>query len=159
LPVVEWLQQRRETVPCDQPAPIHFDFHPANVMLRPDETAVVLDWSWFDISDARFDLAWTLVLVSSYEGSSWRDRILQTYEQVNGAPVEQIEYFEVYACMRRLFSIVASITGGAEKMGLDPNAVESMKGQVFSHHWVYDLLIERTGIHIPEVAKMLAMIS
>ncbi len=159
LPVVEWMQQRRETVPCDQPALIHFDFHPANVMLRPDETAVVLDWSWFDISDARFDLAWTLVLVSSFEGSSWRDRILQTYEQVNGAPVKQIEYFEVYACMRRLFSIVASITGGAEKMGLDPNAVESMKGQMFSHHWVYDLLIERTGIHIPEVEEMFATIS
>ena len=78
LPIISWLQERRGDVPCDQPAPIHFDFHPGNILLRPDGTAVVLDWSSFEISDARFDLAWTMVLVGSYEGAIWRERILQT---------------------------------------------------------------------------------
>ena len=159
LPIVSWLQDRRDDVPCDQPAPIHFDFHPANILLRPDGTAVVLDWSGFEISDARFDLAWTLVLVSSYEGAVWRERILGTYEHQMGAPIQQIEYFEVYACVRRLFSIVASIQGGADKLGMNPNAVALMKEQKYAHRRVYDLLLERTGIRVSEVEKLFEALS
>jgi len=159
LPVVSWLQNRRDAVPCDQPSPIHFDFHPANILLRPDGTAVVLDWSSFDISDARFDLAWTLVLVSSYEGAAWRDKILKTYNRQLGIAVKQIEYFEVFACVRRLFSIVASIQGGADKLGMDPNAVALMKEQMYAHRRVYDLLIERTGIRVSEVERMFEAVS
>ena len=158
-PIVEWLRDRRDEVPCDQPSPIHFDFHPANMMLRPDGTAVVLDWSSFDISDARFDLAWTLVLVSSYEGAAWRENILGVYEERLGATVQQIEYFEVYACVRRLFSIVASIQGGAEKLGMDPSAVALMKEQMYAHRRVYNLLLERTGIRVNEVESMFESLS
>ena len=101
-----------------------------------------------------------MVLVSSYEGDAiWRERILQTYEQVLGAPVEQIEYFEVYACLRRLFSIVASIQGGAEKLGMDSSAVAIMKEQMFAHRRVYEILLEKTGVHVPEVEEMLTMFS
>ena len=108
---------------------------------------------------ARFDLAWTLVLVSSYEGAVWRERILQTYEHLLGAAVQQIEYFEVYACVRRLFSIVASIQGGADKLGMDPNAVALMKEQMYAHRRVYDLLIKRTGIRVSEVERMFEAVS
>jgi len=159
LPVVDWLRDRRDGVPCDQPSPIHFYFHPANVFLRPDGSAVVLDWSGFEISDARFDLAWTLVLFSSYEGAAWRERILNTYERHIGTPVKQIAYFEVFACVRRLFSIVASIQGGADKLGMDPNAVALMKEQMFAHRRVYDLLLKRTGIRVREVERMFAAVS
>jgi len=159
LPVVDWLRDRRDDVPCDQPSPIHFDFHPANILLRPDGSAIVLDWSGFDISDARFDLSWTLVLVSSYEGAIWRERILGTYELLLGKPVSQIEYFEVYACVRRLFSIVASIQGGADKLGMDPNAVSLMKEQMYAHRRVYDLLLERTDIRVSEVERMFEAVS
>jgi len=119
----------------------------------------VLDWSGFEISDARFDLAWTLVLVSSYEGAVWRERILGTYEHQMGAPIQQIEYFEVYACVRRLFSIVASIQGGADKLGMNPNAVVLMKEQKYAHRRVYDLLLERTGIRVSEVEKLFEALS
>ena len=159
LPVVSWLRDRRDDVPCDQPCPIHFDFHPANILLRPDGSAVVLDWSGFEISDARFDLAWTMVLVSSYEGAIWRERILDAYEHQIDAPIQQIEYFEVFACVRRLFSIVASVQGGADKLGMDPNAVSLMKEQMYAHRRVYDLLIERTGIRVREVERMFESVS
>jgi len=159
LPVIHWLQDRRDEVPCDQPAPIHFDFHPANILLRPDGTAVVLDWSGFEISDARFDLAWTMVLVSSYEGAVWREKILQTYERLIGIPVKRIEYFQVYACVRRLAIVIASIQGGAEMMGMAPNAVTLMKQQMFAHQNVYGLLTEKTGIRVGEVEDMFALFS
>ncbi len=159
LPVVDWLKERRDEVSCDRPAPIHFDFHPANILLQPDGTAVVLDWSGFDISDARFDLAWTMVLVSSYEGVIWRNRILQTYERLLGAPVKQITFFEVFACVRRLFSVIVSLQGGAEKLGMDPNAVTLIKEQMDAHQRVYDRLVEITGVRLAEVEGMFASFS
>ncbi len=53
--------------PCYHP--VHWDYHPGNVLLRDDSSAVVIDWTQIDVSDPRFDLAWTLLLVSSYEGA------------------------------------------------------------------------------------------
>jgi len=156
-PVLSWLQDRRDDVPCDQPVPIHFDFHPGNIMLRPDGTAVVLDWSGFEITDARFDLAWSLVLFSSYEGAAWRGRILKTYERLLGEQVDQLDYFEVYACARRLFTIVTSIQGSSDKMGMNPDAVTLMKKQMFAHQRVYDMLKEKTGICVGEIEDMLAL--
>lgn len=156
-PIIKWLQDRRNAVPCDQPAIIHFDFHPGNILLQPDGKAVVLDWSGFDISDSRLDLASTLVLFSSYEGAAWRERILNTYERLLGGPVKQIEYFEVYACARRLLSIVISMQGDIAKLGMNPDAVTLMKEQMFAHQRVYKLLRERTDIRVGEVENILAM--
>lgn len=159
LPLIGWLQERREVMICESPSLIHFDFHPANIMLRSDGTAVVLDWSGFNISDARLDLAWTLVLMNAYGGTDSRNNTLQAYQRLLGSSVKQINYFEVFACVRRLFSIVGSIQGGAEKMGMDASAVTLMKEQMFAHRRVYELLIEETGIHVPEVEGMFTMFS
>jgi aminoglycoside phosphotransferase (APT) family kinase protein len=65
LPIVAWLEERREAVPCLQPSLVHGDFHPNNILLREDGSAVVIDWAGLQASDARFDLAWTLLLVST----------------------------------------------------------------------------------------------
>jgi aminoglycoside phosphotransferase (APT) family kinase protein len=43
LRILEWLEARRDQVPCLRPAPVHGDYHPANVLLRDDGSAVVLD--------------------------------------------------------------------------------------------------------------------
>ena len=62
---LKWLEARRDSVPCVQPTIIHYDFHPANILIREDGSAVVIDWSQFDVSDRRFDLAWTMLLVGA----------------------------------------------------------------------------------------------
>jgi aminoglycoside phosphotransferase (APT) family kinase protein len=45
LPIVEWLEERRDEVPCRQPSLVHGDFHPYNILLRDDGSAVVIDWT------------------------------------------------------------------------------------------------------------------
>jgi len=156
LPVMEWLEARRDQTPCLQPSPVHLDYHPENVLLRDDGSAVVIDWTQLEISDSRFDLAWTLVLVSSLEGAEWRQRILQEYERLVGARVEQIAYFEVAACAKRLGSVVLSLAYGPEKFGMRPDAAAMMRQQMGALKRVYDLLLERTGIRVAEVEELLA---
>lgn len=60
--VVQWLEQRKQTVPCDRPAILHRDDHPWNVLIDATERAWGIDWDW-QIGDACFDLAWMLVLM------------------------------------------------------------------------------------------------
>jgi aminoglycoside phosphotransferase (APT) family kinase protein len=90
LPLLPWTQARREALACPRPSPVHRDFHPDNILLRPDGSPAVIDWTGFRVSDYRFDLAWTLVLADAHVGSSYRDAILQEYERLASAEVEQL---------------------------------------------------------------------
>jgi aminoglycoside phosphotransferase (APT) family kinase protein len=162
LPVIAWLEARRDQVPCPRPSLVHWDFHPGNVLLGDDGSAVVIDWTQLEVSDARFDLAWTLLLMSTHtpegtgENAAWRDLILQEYERLAGAKVEQVTYFEVAACSKRLGSIAISLAYGPEKLGMRPEAVTMMKLRMGAIKRVYDLLRAWTGISVPEVEMLLA---
>jgi aminoglycoside phosphotransferase (APT) family kinase protein len=157
--IIGWLQSRRDTAPCFRPSLIHYDFHPANILVRENGSAVVIDWSGFDLSDSRFDLAWTLLLVGSYESMAWRDHLLQSYERHSGMPAEQLAFFEVSACVRRLAIILVSLRNGPDKSGMAPNAITLIKQQMPAHRRVYDLLLDRTSIRIAEIEQMFANFS
>lgn len=156
VPLLKWLEARRDELPCSRPAPVHGDFHPSNILLRDDGSPVVIDWTGFGVSDSRFDLAWTLLLANAYLGAEWRDHILHEYERQGGTRVEHIESFEVFACARRLFDLYVSLVAGAEKQGMRPGAVAMMKQQMGAHMRVYDLMRERTGIRIGEIERLFA---
>jgi aminoglycoside phosphotransferase (APT) family kinase protein len=153
--VVEWLENQRARVPCQKPAPTHNDFHPGNVLVQHDRSPIVIDWTGFRISDARFDLAWTLVLAEAYMGPMWRETILREYEAFSGETVDAIDCFIVFACVRRLFDVAVSLLQGAEKMGMRAEAVVAMREDVAPHEHVYRLLVERTGLRIKEVDEIL----
>ncbi|NIV35286.1 MAG: hypothetical protein GWN58_39275 [Anaerolineae bacterium] len=81
---------------------------------------------------------------------------MQEYERLAGIRVEQIAYFDVAACARRLFSVVVSLSEGPEKLGMRPGAATMMEQQMGAIKRVYDLLQERTGIKVSEVDRLLA---
>lgn len=159
LPAVAWLEGQRDALACDRASPVHQDFHPNNVLVRPDGSAVVIDWTGFAVSDARFDLAWTLVLAHAYAGAEMRDRILREYERLTGAAVRQVECFEVCACARRLYDIAVSLSDGAERQGMRPEAVAAMKRQRGATERVYDMLTARAGIRIKSIEVLLESLS
>ena len=144
--LLDWLKERRHSVPCAVPAPVHLDFHPAQLLLREDGSAIVIDWTQIQVSDPRFDLAWTLMLVGAAEGWAWRDRILAEYERLAGAPIEELDWFEVAACGKRLFSVIVSLAAGPEALGMRPEAVELMRQQFGALRNVYQLFVARTGL-------------
>ncbi len=156
LPLVDWLAERRESVPCERPAPIHWDFHPENLLLCDDGRVVVIDWTQFQIADPRFDLAWTMTLVGSQEGGDVRERILERYVALSAQPVDQIEVFEVFACVKRLASVTISLAAGAEQLGMRPGAEQSMRQHFPALKRVYRRVQDITGASISEVESMFA---
>jgi aminoglycoside phosphotransferase (APT) family kinase protein len=154
--LLDWLEARRDRVPCIRPAPVHLDFHPANLLLRADGSAAVIDWTQIQVSDPRFDLAWTLMLVGAAEGWEWRDRILAEYERLAGAPIQELDWFEVAACGKRLFSVIVSIAAGPEALGMRPDAVAKMREGFGALRRVYQLFVTRTGLRLRDVEEMLA---
>jgi aminoglycoside phosphotransferase (APT) family kinase protein len=154
-PIFDWLQARLADVEFGQPCAVHMDFHPYNILIREDGAAFVIDWGATEVSDYRIDLAWTLLLMSSYGTPEARDMVLGGYERAAGRQVDQIEYFDVVACLRRLFDILASLSVGADKMGMRPGA-EAMMKNVSHIESVYALLRERTGIAVAEIEQLLS---
>jgi aminoglycoside phosphotransferase (APT) family kinase protein len=152
---VDWVAQRHHSLACLRPAPVHQDFHPSNVLLRADGSPVVIDWTGFAVSDARFDLAWTLLLAYAHVDGGLRDLILQGYEALRGEAVTQIECFEVIAALRRLFDLMVSLGSGAEQQGMRPETVALMKAQMAAYQRVYALLVAHTGVHIVEIEQIL----
>ena len=145
---LEWVTARRDLFACARPSPVHQDFHPGNILVRADDSAVVIDWTNFAVTDPRFDLAWTLVLAYAYSGQTLRDQIFSGYQHHAGKQVEQIEAFEAIVCARRLLDLTISLTQGAQRMGMNAQAVEAMRANMEAHRRVHRLLIERTGLQI-----------
>ena len=156
LPVLAWVQERQKDIDCWQQALIHWDFHPANILVSGDGSATVIDWTQLEVSDMRFDLAWTLVLIGAAEGRSQSRQLLAEYERIAGTPVPQLDFFEVIACLKRLFSVVVSMQDGAGELGMRPGAEAIMARQMGAMGEVYRLLLERTGISVAEVEQLLA---
>ena len=140
----------------DRLSVLHWDFHPFNILLRTDDTPAVIDWGNIQVSDSRFDLAWSLLLTSTYGDPSARDRLLTGYERAAGEKIEQIEFFDAAASIRRLGSILLSLSEGSEKMGMRSGAEEMMLARPEHIRSVYALLVGRTGIRIPEAERLLA---
>jgi aminoglycoside phosphotransferase (APT) family kinase protein len=115
----------------------------------------VIDWTQIQVSDSRFDLAWTLMLVGAAEGWHWRDRMLAEYERLAGAPVQELEWFEVAACSKRLFSVFVSFAAGPETLGMRREAVDLMRRQFPALRSVYELLVARTGLRLANIEEML----
>jgi aminoglycoside phosphotransferase (APT) family kinase protein len=147
-PFLEWVAGRREDYACSRPAPAHRDFHPGNILIGADGRPWVIDWTAFEVTDPRFDLAWTLVLTYAHGKPGLRDQILQGYQRQAGRPVEQIEVFEAIACARRLLGLTVSLTRGAQHVGMNAQAMEAMRASMEAHRRVYRLFIKHTDLRI-----------
>jgi aminoglycoside phosphotransferase (APT) family kinase protein len=155
-PVLDWLLEKGSGVESVGLSLIHQDYHMRNVLQREDGSLVVLDWTQASPGDYRADLAWSMLLMSTYDQPSFREIILEAYEEADGAKVKDIEYFEVLAAARRLISIASSFSAGAESLGMRPEAVEMMKESKGHLKEVYRRLSEGTGVQLLEFEEILA---
>lgn len=154
-PLIDWLDAHRAAITPADVSVLHRDFHPLNVMLREDGSPVVIDWGASSVGDYRDDLAWTMLLSSTFGDPASREIILDGYRAVSRREAEDIEFFEVMAILRRLTDLTVSLRSGAEEMGMRPGAVEMMRAAKGHIQGVYDLLIARTGLRLPEFEELL----
>ena len=155
-PIVDWLKERRNDVEPWEHSVLHGDFHGGNIMFRKDGTPSVIDWSGANVGDYRFDLAWTIILFSTFGGSFFRDLLLNMYSDVSEVEIKDIEYFEVLGCVVRFVIVFSSFLNKHDEMGLRSKS-EKMTPDI-SDHWlkVYDMLVKRTGIRLPEFEKIMS---
>jgi aminoglycoside phosphotransferase (APT) family kinase protein len=154
-PVIQWLKQHRDQVPCQQSAAVHQDFHPDNILQSHDGHFYVIDWTNFEISDYRFDLAWTLMLAFAYGGEDRRSMIFNAYEKKLGQAVPSISIFEVDAILRRIGSIMLSLAMGADSMGMRPDIIQTMKNQKEPVARLHQRLQDLTKLSVPAVESLL----
>jgi aminoglycoside phosphotransferase (APT) family kinase protein len=153
--IIGWLEENEKNVPDGRTSLAHLDYHPHNILIRDDGKPFVIDWTNFNITDYRVDLAWTLLLMGTYDSPEVRDCVLETYERISQSKAETIEYFEVIAATRRLGSIYLSLSQGAENLGMRPEAAKIMKQQKNHVKAVIKVLSDRTGIEIGEFGSFL----
>ena len=154
-PMLEWLREKGLGVQSVDLSLIHQDYHMRNVLQRDEGSLVVLDWTQAEPGDYRADLAWTMLLMSTYDLPSFREIILEGYEEAAGVKVRDIEYFEALAAFRRLLSITFSFVAGVDGFGLRPEALEMMKQSKRHLTEVYHRITDVTGILFPEFEGIL----
>lgn len=151
-PVIDWL---RKNMPMnsDNYALCHNDYHGMNVILDKDDNPYVIDWGAAGICDPRLDLAWTILLYTTFSDPMFRAPIIKIYNQLNGK-TDYIEYFEVLAATRRITDLV-SVTSGGSEHGLKPKALEMMRNSRTHYIKVHDFLTERTGYRLKDFDELL----
>ena len=154
-PVVLWLQDNKPETSHELQSLLHLDYHGMNVMMDEDGKPYVIDWSAAMIADYRLDLAWTVLLYTTFGGEFFRDLILGKYSELSGKTIENIEYYEVIAATRRIIDFGKTVTGGSGASGLKPEIVEIMKDSKEHFMKVHDFLTARTGIRLEEFDQIL----
>ncbi len=105
--IVQWLEQRQKSVPCERPAILHRDYHPWNVVVDAAEQLWVVDWDW-RIGDARFDLAWTCMLMQRSGFHAFSSAVRDEYAHRSGRSLDDLAYFEVLTTVRWLLNVLPS---------------------------------------------------
>lgn len=154
-PVLDWLDEHRHGVSPGRLSVLHGDFHPGNVMVRPDGSHAVIDWGASSLGDPREDIAWTVLLASAFWGRPFGETILEAYQRASGEEVRDAGFFEVAAIYRRIQDTSISFTRGAEEASMRAGAVEQMRESLGHLHSVHGFLEERTGIRLPEFDELL----
>lgn len=158
-PVMAWLSAHRSLATCQTASVVHRDFHHNNILENSQGQLFVVDWTSAEISDYRFDLAWTLALALAYGGAARREIILREYERQMGGSVPGLEVFEVVAFLRRIGSAMISMQAGAEKLGMRPEAVEIMRRDRAAFERLFCRLRTLTGLGLPEISAWLETLS
>ena len=149
---LDWLEARVADLHHVPPSVVHWDFHPNNLLVAGSRVSVV-DWTQVDVSDPRFDVAWTMLLGEGYGHDAWSAMFLDGYRQRRPAP--DLDWFRAAACGKRLASIVVSLLAGPEALGMRPEAAGEMHDQLQPTARIYEELVRHTGVTVPEVERLL----
>jgi len=114
-PGLDWLIAHQPD-PC-RTSILHLDYHPLNVIRRPDGTLVVLDWTYADCGDVHLDVGMTLMMLEAVPiaGHSWWDRLatrvgrsveaqgyLQRYRRHQPLDAARLDYYRAWSTLHQL---------------------------------------------------------
>lgn len=154
-PLINWLNANAGGIVESPPCLIHQDLHPRNILLRQDGTPVVIDWSSCLIGDFREDLCWTALLAGTFVDESLKVAVYDAYAKTSTRALVDLHFFEALVSLRRLTDAVITMKAGAEARGMRPEAAKEMKGNKQHYLNILEVLVELTGVRLPEVDLIL----
>lgn len=152
-PVMRWLVDHAADVPRAWTSVVHWDFHVGNVIVSDDGTQTVIDWTQIAVTDPRFDLAWTELLIVMALGENYRTRLIDEYGPESG--LEGMDYFRVAVAFKRLVSVTLALSVGPEHLGMRPEAAGRMEREADTLQIPYATVVATTGLAIPRVEQLL----
>ncbi|MDF2629692.1 MAG: dihydroorotate dehydrogenase [Symbiobacteriaceae bacterium] len=153
-PVLTWLNDRSGQVE-QQPAVVHGDFHPLNVLGTEAGEASVIDWGSAAVADPRVDVANAMIMAFVLGQPHLIPEILAGYEAVAGRPLEDLEYFQVLILTRRLSMMVIAMVHGAEACGLRAGTEIHLRQKVDMARTIQAFLGQLTGVSLPALEPVL----
>ena len=96
----------------------HWDLHPWNVIDERARCPVVIDWTATTVTDTWFDLGAPLILWGSNGLPDGRTAHFDAYRTEAGDPIEDLDFYEAMAAMRRLFGGVVALLRGPQALGM-----------------------------------------
>ena len=152
-PTMDWLHERASLGAAAEPALVHNDFHPQNILLKQGEM-VVIDWSFAEISDYRMDLAWSTLQFGVMAGDEHRSAMLEAYERAAGSPIENFEYFEALKFTMRMLTI-ATWLDEAVQIPVPGITRQAIRGDYKQHVLnPYRRLKQITGLEIRTIEEL-----
>ena len=88
-PLIKWLENNMK--PSEEAVVIHGDYHHSNVIIKPDNTLVVIDWSNMRVSDFRIDLGFTATIEIVMSGCGTIQSVVDIYEEISGKKVKDLD--------------------------------------------------------------------
>jgi aminoglycoside phosphotransferase (APT) family kinase protein len=89
----------RQNLHWEAVRPVHGDFHLGNICLQA-ERLIVVDWTDAGIGDARYDLAWAIVLLLLYTGHRAAETFRRSYSARYGPQHGEQSSFDALAALR-----------------------------------------------------------
>lgn len=149
---LDWAAESAGSIRPQQ-AIVHLDFHTGNVLIGPDGSVTVIDWTQVGVADRRLDITWTELLLEMALDRTAAARFRAAYERAT-EPLEHMEWFEMASAVKRLFSVLASLELGPEAMGMRPEARERMVADVHTLEIPWRRVKEISGIDVTEARRL-----
>jgi len=156
-PLIEWLTDNAGSLSESPTCIIHQDFHPRNILLRPDGSPVVIDWSSCAVGDFREDLCWTALLAGAFIDEPLRRAVYDGYGGASARELVDLPYFEAYSGLRRLADAAITMKAGANTRGMRPEALGEMEKNRPHYSRVLSVVVEATGTPMPGIARVLGI--
>jgi aminoglycoside phosphotransferase (APT) family kinase protein len=155
-----WLQAASQEVTTQPSGPVHWDFHHENILVGANDQAWVIDWTQFQTTDIRFDLGWTLVLLTSERDLETAEAVRAGYYAQRGWDAAEVEaemrFFEAAASAKRMIAVLISLGSGADAVGMRPGAEAIMSSRLERFAILYRRWLTLTATPLPEMETLLA---
>jgi aminoglycoside phosphotransferase (APT) family kinase protein len=98
------LEQGLDRIDWPEPALVHDDFWPGNVIFRSGRAVGVVDWSNAEVGDPRADVSQCRIDLAFIIGLDAADAFLDAYQALAPQPLPDIWYFDLFRGLRALLS-------------------------------------------------------